>query len=37
MNINFSFILKLEVITITKLSHFERENEGNSEMAWVKV
>ena len=29
----FSFILKLELIIITKFSHFERENEGNSEIA----
>ena len=38
----FSVILKLELITITKISHLdslERETEGNSEMAyydWLK-
>ena len=33
----FSFILKLELIIITKFSHFERENEGNSEMAYCSI
>ena len=38
ISVLISFILKLELITITKLSHldrFEREIKGNLEMAFL--